>query len=323
VPKLERPTRDNRDSSLAFLWQRLGLTSSVSAHDGTNMAMLQDNLQHGRAPQAGLVVNYMSRDELDIWLLERWKGGAAADGHFSRAFNLAYWAQEVLLTHRRVQGWSDDVSDDTLYDLLGWQGLAAASGAAWFTDWVAPHLHNLFASGGVSKTMRFFAVDEPALRFTQLLQATLITARWPTADELQHLGAYSDLFAKAAEPSDFAGALVDYCDYRVAECFGYHGMDAAKRRRPSVDESIMDRGSWEQVFPVELLTLRYAFQKATGAPLSLEASHALLQTPLMKVPWPVVAVQEDEAVVASLRRLAQSSYGNQWKLRQSIAPRYL
>jgi hypothetical protein len=323
VPKLEKPTRTNRDSSLAFLWQRLGLAASVAAQDGTNQAMLQDNLQHGRALQAAVVVNYMSRDALDIWLLDRWAGGAAAQAQFLKAFSLAYWAQEALLTHRRVQGWDEHVADDTLYDTLAWQGLAAAAGAGWFTEWVAPHLHNLFASGGVAETMRFFAVDQDALRFTQLLQKTLITGRWPAASELPPLGAYTNLFAKAGQGADFASALVDFCDYRVAECFGYHGIDATKRRRPSADESIMDRGSWEQVFPVELLSLRHAYERATGAPLALDAPHPLLQTPLMRSPWPPLAVQEDDSAVKLLRRLADTTYGAQWKLRQPIGARYL
>lgn len=42
-------------------------------------------------------------------------------------------------------------------------------------------------------------------------------------------------------------------------------------------ESVLDREGVEQVFPVELLTLRLAYERATGQALSLDAPHPMLQ----------------------------------------------
>jgi hypothetical protein len=95
------------------------------------------------------------------------------------------------------------------------------------------------------------------------------------------------------------------------------------RRRPSAIESVMDRGNWEQVFPVELLTLQYAFKKATGGHLSLDAPHPLLQTPLMRAPWPPLTPLHEDQVTASLKQLGQSVFGGQWQLRKPIEARFV
>jgi hypothetical protein len=161
----------------------------------------------------------------------------------------------------------------------------------------------------------FFAYDEPALQFSQALQRMLISGQWPGAADLAGMGSYAALFANADRPDQFHEALVAYCDYRIAECFGYHGIDATKRRRPSVYESVMDLGSWNQVFPTELLTFQYAFNKATGHQLSLDAPHPLLHTPLMKVPLPPLVPFFEDDLTAKLKQYGQAVFGPAWRPR--------
>ena len=60
------------------------------------------------------------------------------------------------------------------------------------------------------------------------------------------------------------------------------------------------------MFPVELLSLQYVYQKTTGKPLSLEADHPLLQQPFMKFPALLPLFEDDQ-----LRRvvaLAREAY---------------
>ena len=322
MAKALKPGRENRDACLAALWKRLDL-AAASQRSGAAQAMLDDDLQRGRAPQAGLMAVRVTNGPLDRWLLARWAGNRAADGEIVRAFACVYWGAQLVVTNRQVAGWGDDVAEDILYDLLAWQGLAAAGAEAAFADWAAAHLHNLFASGGVEKTARFFAVDQAALKFTEALQLVLLTAKWPAASDVAAMGPYAALFTAAPRPADFRSALVDYCDYRTAECFGYHGIDATVKRRPSADESIMDRGSWEQVYPVELLTLRHAFKKATGQDLSLDAPHPLLQTPLMTMAMPALTPLHDDALTKSLVRLGQSAFGAQWRPGEPVRARFV
>ena len=323
MAKALKPGRDNRDACLAALWKRLDLAAAAQAQPGAVLAMLQEDLQNGQLPQAGLMAVRVTNAALYRWVVARWAGSAADDGELLRTFSTVYWGLKLLVTYRRVAGWDDHVRDDTLYDMLTWQGLAAAAGEAAFVGWVAPHLHNLFASGGVEKTALLFEVDPPARRFNQLLQRTLLTSTWPRVADAEGLGPYGPLFTTAPEAADFRAALVDYCDYRVSECFGYHGIDATVRRRSSAYESIMDRGGWEQVYPVELLTLRHAYRQSTGKDLSLDARHPLLQTPLMTLPMPALTPLHQDVLTASLVRLGQSAFGAQWRPGGPVAARFL
>jgi hypothetical protein len=309
---------------MEFLWRRLHMEDAANRDMTSTHASLQQYSTQRRAPQAAICVAMsLAVLPLDQWVLARWDGKETDGTVLARAFAYFYWAEELLLTHRRVEPWSDSVADDTLFSLLSWQGLAAECGQAWFSEWVAPHLHNLFASGGVRENTRWFAVDMPALRFTQELQQIIITKRWPDTVDIPGLGDYAPLLTTVTRPSEFAAALVDYCDYRTAECFGYHGIDSTKRRRPSVDESVFDRGGWEQVFPVELLTLKFAFQRSTGAQLSLEAAHPLLESPLMRQPFPELMPLHEDDLTRELRSLGESVFGSQWQPRAPIATRFI
>ena len=323
MAKVPKPGRDNRESCLSAVWKRLDLAAAAQASSGAAHAMLEDSIQRGRVPQAGLMAVRITNRAMDRWLLARWTGSQANDDMIVRAFAYVYWGAQLSVTNRRGEAWGDLAPDDLLYDLLAWQGLAAAARESAFVDWVAPHLHNLFASGGVEKTMQFFAVDTPARDFTEMLQRSLLTSKWPEPAQAAGLGPYAALFTAAAQPADFRSALVDYCDYRTAECLGYAGIDATTRRRPSVDKSIMDRGSWEQVFPVELLTLRHAFKKSTGRDLSLDAPHPLLQTPLMTLEMPALTPLYHDALTQSLVRLGESAFGAQWRPAEPVRARFL
>ena len=323
MAKALKPGRDNRDACVAALWKRLDLAAAAQARSDAARAMLDEDLRNGQVPQAGLMAVRVTNGALYRWLVARWAGSRANDEEIVHAFAHVCRGLQLLVVHRRVAGWGDDVRDDTLYDLLAWQGLAAAAREAAFTDWAAPHLHNLFASGGVEKTTRFFAVDAPARGFNEMLQLVLLTSRWPTAAEAGKLGPYAPLFATAPNAAEFRSALVDFCDYRVSECFGYHGIDATVKRRPSADESIMDRGSWEQVYPVELLTLRHAFRKATGQELSLDAPHPLLQTPLMTLEMPALTPLHQDGLTRSLAKLGETAFGAQWRPGEPVAARFL
>lgn len=323
MPQIPKPDRGNRHLIPPVLWKRLGLEAAATADMTATHAMLRDSLDRRQAPQAGLVAGkHLTNHLLDRWLVARWHGRTDQDALFTQAFAYAYWGQELMLTHRRVAGWGDDVADDAFHGTLAWQGLAIAAGQGWFADWVAPHLHNLFASGGVERTLLFFKVDPPALAFFQMLQRVLITGAWPSTAELDGMGDYAPLYATAGTDDAFAAALVDFCDYRSAECLGYHGIDATKRRRPSQSESVFDNSGIEQVLPVELFVLQHAYAKATGRMLSLNAPHPLLQTALMRSPFPALTGLHVDATTEALKNLCSSVFGSTWSPRQPIVARF-
>jgi len=277
--------------------------------------LLAEELQRRRTPQVGYLAQVVASHWLNKWVLSCWNGAGDTDGVFAKAFAYFYWGREIQLQSRQAEGVPVDVRDDQLHELLDWQGLAIAAGQGWFAERVAPYLHGLCASGGPRTRQGFFAYDEPALLFFLALQRVLMSGRWPDEAELAGMGSYGLLYASADNPERFSEALVAFCDDRTAECFGYHGIDAVKRRRPSVFESVMDRGSWDRFFPVELWTLQYVFSKATGQRLFLDALHPLLHTPLMKTPLPPLVPLFEDDLTATLRQYGQSVFGPSWKPR--------
>jgi hypothetical protein len=321
MAKLIKPDRGNRDQCVAALWKRLKLEDAVTADTALELGWLADDLKLRRTPQLTLTTQRLAQHWLDKWVLSRWNRAEDPDRTFAKAFAYFYWGREILLQFRQAEGWSDDTRDEMLHELLEWQGLAIAAGQEWYAERVAPYLHRLCMSGtpGTGRVpgtrQGFFCYDEPALQFTQALQRTLISGQWPGAADLAGMGSYAALFANADRPDQFREALVEFCDYRIAECFGYHGIDATKRRRPSVFESVLDRGSWDQVYPVELLTFQYAFGKATGRQLSLDAPHPLLRTILMITPLPPLVPFFEDDLTSKLKQYGQSVFGPAWRPR--------
>jgi hypothetical protein len=319
MAKLIKPDRGNREQCVATLWRRLRMEDAVTDDTSGRFAMLADDLKRRRTPQVALMAQRLASHWLNKWVLSRWNRADDPDRTFARAFAYFYWGSEIQREFRHAEGWPDDTRDDTLHELLEWQGLAIAAGQEWFAERVAPYLHRLCTSGAPgtgrvpSTRQMFFCFDEPALQFSRALQRTLISGQWPGAADLAGMGSYAAMFASADRPDQFRQALVAYCDDRVAECFGYHGIDATKRRRPSVFESVLDRGSWDQVFPVELVTFQYAFKKATGRQLSLDAPHPLLHTVLMATPPPPLVPLFEDDLTSKLKQYGQSVFGTAWK----------
>ena len=242
MAKLIKPDRGNRDQCVATLWKRLKLEDAVTQDRSLQLGWVADDLKLRRTPQLILTTQSLAQHWLNKWVLSRWNRADDPDRTFAKAFAYFYWGREILLEFRQAEGWPDDTRDEMLHELLEWQGLAIAAGLEWFAERVAPYLHRLCMSGAPRKgrdpstRQMFFCYDEPALQFSQALQRTLISGQWPEAADLAGMGSYAALFANADRPDQFREALVEYCDYRIAECFGYHGIDATKRRRPSVYE---------------------------------------------------------------------------------------
>ena len=322
MPRVKKPDRGNRAESVDEIWKRLQLGAASADFDG-EVGTVDSYLAVGRISPAIGASRLVAHFATCAALAARWDRAPRADDLMKRAFALFYWHAELDLAERWADNWTDQAHDDALYDLLGWQGLACACGENWFADWVAPHLHNMFASGGVAKSSLEFAVDPGAHAFHAALQLILVSGQWPATIDPAHFQAFAPLLVTAHDPSAFAQALVDYCDYRVAQCFGYDGIDAEKKRKPSQDKSIMDRGGWDQAIPAELFTLKRAYEKATGKSLSLSADHPLLHSPLTDSPFPALAPLWEDEVTQKLARFYQKAFGTRRPLRQPTAVRYL
>ncbi len=312
MAKLLKPTRANRAECVAALWQRLGVPDAVAASGNNDRASFGSYVQQGRVPQAGFMAVMMANTLLLQGLLARMEGRSGGDAFLRQAFAYVYGGSSLIIEHRRAAGWGVDIREDTLHELLAWQALAAGAGEGWFVRGVARHLHHLFSSGNVEKTAGFFAADPPARRFFGLLQQAIVDGRLPKDIDAKSLGPFAAILSTASDPAAFREALVDYCDYRVAECFGYHGIDADKRRRPSVIESFLDLGRWDQAYPVELLTLRFVLGLEGSSPPPMDAEHPLLHTKLFLTPWPALTPLHVDDVTRDMVALGTRTFGAAW-----------
>ncbi len=319
MTRLLKPTRSNRLESVQFALKS-DLKSESREPYVQKLVNSFDACVRGRALSAAIGETGGVAVQAEIeFSLSRLKGEPTEFEKFRRAFAYRYWSVELTINERRIREIPDTSRDDSLLETLSMQGLSLACGLNWFADWTAPYLANLLRTTDVQDYFAFF-LDTPAHFFFSTLQSVLVKRQWPlfNPEETQKAGMFGRILQCAGDKAAFEVALNDYCDYRVAQALGYAGIDAEKRRRPSQLESIFDMMGWAKVFPVELFTLQYAYQISTGSDLSLESDHPLMHTALMSRPFPNLEPLYDDAMTQTIATLGQTSFGNQWTLREPI-----
>lgn len=324
MKKLLIPSPANRDACLQQLWQKLFIGEGIEERARRHFEFLELDLDSKTANKAALAAIGLAGCFFDRACMDRRKGNAApSDPLLRQSFAYAVLARELNALARLAPDWDEESGDNLLMTLVAWQGLSAACGSPWFALWLAPHLHNQFGHPGDELPLGAYSYDRPASRFMELLQRSLITGVWPTQFDLTALSGYGPLLQACGRPEHWQAALVDYCDWRVANAYGYAYMGAPKRRRQSNAESVLDREAVEQVFPVELLTLRLAYERATGQPLSLDAPHPMLQGPLMTLPFPAVEPLFEDEWTRQLEALRVEVSAGRLAARAPISAKYL
>jgi hypothetical protein len=240
-----------------------------------------------------------------------------------KGFAYAYWGRELDACVRVVDAWEPDQGDGDIHEEVAWQALSIVCGSPWFALWLAPHLHNQFGYPSDDISLIGYSLDQPARQFMEMLQSSLVTGQWPGQIDVAKLGGYGGLLTALPHPQRWHEALVAFCDWRVANAYGYAEMGASKRRRQSAGYSALDRESWEQVFPIELFILQFAYERATGQRVSLQADHPMLQSPLMTAPFPELEPMYDDEWLQRTRQLHAETFGSRFGLRQTIASLYI
>lgn len=324
MKKLLLPSVESRAACLQQLWKKLYIEEGVAESTIDDLRRLERHIGARSAGKASLAASALAGRFLDRACIDRRLSHQETSDTFLRqSFAYIYWARELDRIERMAPDWPDLIDDDLLMPSVTWQGLSAACGSPWFALWVAPHLHNQFGNPDPQQGVMYYYQDKPAHRFMALLQRCLITGVWPTHFDLPALSAYGRLLQACVEPETWSDTLVDYCDWRVANAYGYEFMGATKRRRQSRLASVLDRESVEQVFPVELFTLVFAYQRATGLRLSLDAPHPMLQGPLMALPLPNLEPMFEDEWTAKLAGLRDEASGGRLPVRAEIQAKYL
>lgn len=318
------PTPANRAACSELLWEKLHLEQGGQSSLSSSFDALDGYLREGSAAKAAVTANDVAAAYMNGAMIERRRLAAdPADALLRKSFAFAYWSRELNMLARRDPGWYELSGDDLLMPLATWQGLSTVCGASWFALWLAPHLHNQFGYPNEEMPTVYYSLDKPARRFMELLQRSLITGQWPDTIDAESMAGYGRMLQACDRPAAWPGALVDFCDWRVANAYGYPEMGAPKRRKQSSMLSVLDVERIEQVFPVELLTLRFAYERATGRTLSLDAPHPLLQSSLMTLPFPSVEPLYEDEWTAKMKALRESGNGRALALRSPVEAKYL
>lgn len=287
--KLLVPSHDNREACLQQLWSKLYIEQGASESTTLSWDWLTRALNENSIRKAALAANDIARDLVSLAVIERRRQAPApADDLLRKSFAFVYWSRELSILARMDPEWYQLSGDSLLMPLVTWQALSPVCGAPWFALWLAPHLHNQFAYPGGKMPTMYYSLDKPASLFMEILQRSLVTRQWPEDIRAGEMAGYGELLSACGDETRWQQALVDFCDWRVANAYGYAHMGAPKRRRQSEMWSVLDAERVEQVFPVELFTLRFAFERATGKVLTLDAPHPMLQSPMMTLPFPSV-----------------------------------
>jgi hypothetical protein len=237
-----------------------------------------------------------------------WRGSADGAQFVRRAFALMYWAAELDRTEFDVGGYDYSAPNRAVVQLLQLHGLAVAGGAPQVADRVAPYLHDLIRAGAGNGLLW---VDQAFKAFSVCVLGAQVERRWPDRFDVSALKGFAGILTATQNPLSFAEALVDYCDFRLCNAWGYDSVDAARRRPKSQHGSIFEEPDWDTLFPYELFSLQHAFEAATGLTLSLKAKHPLLYSPLMELPgvWPLF---EDD-FIRKVLLLGQRALGDKWQ----------
>ena len=322
--KLLVPGPDNREACLQQLWDKLRFTGLNEESLGHDFGRMSRGLQERSTGKVALAASDIGRQFLDQAVLERRRSSPEAAAIFLRkSFAFVYWSRELDTLARLDPEWEELAGDDLLMPFISWQALSTVCGAPWFALWVAPHLHNQFGYPGGEMPTMYYSLDRPAHRFMEVLQRCLVTGHWPAEEAFGDMAGYGRLLQACGEAGRWRDALVEFCDWRLANAYGYPEMGAAKRRRQSSLWSVLDAERIEQVLPVELLTLRFDYERATGRTLDLEAPHPMLQSPLMTLPFPSVEPMVHDTWIAQLEELRQASNPGHRPLRGRVEARFI
>jgi hypothetical protein len=259
----------------------------------------------------GIAFLQHARDVMSLGLLAAHLGEDGWQQQLREAFSLTYWGMEILQHERVARRIGPEVVDGFLLERIWLHGLAAGGSAGPVADWTARYLADILAATGGSGETLELAADRPYALFIRHLVDANVEGTWPRGVDRMMMRAYGDLLARAPAPEAFRTALVAFCDYRVAQAFGYDGMEATRRRSEERTGSVLDIGGWIKLFPVELFSLQYVYRKTTGKALSLEADHPLLQQPFMKLPA-LLPLYEDVHIRRAVA-LARGVFGSAWK----------
>jgi hypothetical protein len=307
-----RPSTENRAESVERLWTELREALPHAEQLLQSQAALNERDFRARDIRSiGAACWQRANHVMKFALVALHAGQSERSELLREAVSLMYWGAEILQYQRRVEPTSDEFEDTFFLERIWLHGLAAGGGAGHIANWTATYLSRVFAATGGTGGILELRHD-PAFRvFIGEVMRANVEGHWPKDIDRTTTRTFGDLLIHAGDRAAFRKALIPFGDYRVAQAFGYDGIEATKRRPESRTGSVLDAGGWIKVFPVELFSLKYVYENATGGALSLNGDHPLLETPAMELPA-LLPLYEDDFIRRAVA-LAREVLGNAWR----------
>lgn len=177
--------------------------------------------------------------------------------------------------------------------------------------WLGRHLFNYFRVGHIDKVLR----DNVFCDFVWLLVKSSVTGKWETPSTPNRLREYAKLYESVNSSEDFAQAVYDVCDYRVARAWGYEGFfEGAGKLEDGVDMDALGNVhefAWFGLFPAELLAFAAVYRQTTGKQVSLVCDHPMIQHALLSIP-DITQIPES-ALGKNLDAFGRGIFGEEWK----------
>lgn len=177
--------------------------------------------------------------------------------------------------------------------------------------WLGRHLFNFFRVGHIDKVLR----DNVFCDFVWLLIKSSVTGRWETPSTPNRLREYAKLYESVNSPEDFAKAVYDVCDYRLARAWGYQGFfEGAGKLEDGVDMDALGNVhefAWFGLVPAELLAFAAVYRQTTGNQVSLVCDHPMIQHALLSIS-DITQIPESN-LGKHLDAFGRDIFGKQWK----------
>jgi hypothetical protein len=310
MARVVHPGPHNRAKVIEATLSRVEARASDRVEAITRRQAVCDAHEFPAADIAGVMGTcfFSSGDMMGLAVPLTWRGHPEGIDLIRRAFSLRYWGSELDRTEFETGGYPYSAPNRRVLQLFQLHGLAVAGGAYQVADRLAPYLRELIAAGAGDGLLW---VDEPFKAFALHVLEAHVEQRWLDRVDVLALKGFAGILSALGDPARFEQALVDYCDFRLCNAWGFDSVDAPRRRHSSRYGSIFEEPDWDTLFPYELLSLGYAFEVATGRRVSLRAHHPILESPLVHLPqlWP--AFEDD--FIRRVVDLGQRTFGAKWQ----------
>jgi hypothetical protein len=207
-------------------------------------------------------------------------------------------SRKIMHSLDLIDGFSYEKCTGPLGDYWNWRCWSLLGGATEISDQYGIYLYNSMcvSEEACSWQGSFPVYDWPTRNFIRYVEKANLTGRWPEAVEIDSMGWYRDI-VRHAGTSQFAQAVDEFCDTRIAHLFRFDSLTSEKRNKYELLNNIRYCNNPSDFVPLELHMLSHVHQRCRGSVLDFSIPHPLLDSPIASYAYPkLLPIEEDETL---------------------------